>query len=302
MGHQSLSTAAPDAIQQFKHNLSLASSAKSDKQRHEALAHLTHQLNSEPPVNPVGTHDLLARLLPLISDSSTPVRNHLLKLFRTLPVEQVRYEVEPAIMFTRAGMTHLSADIGNDAIGFLEWLLDAADNDLVSCPGGWVKTLNTFCAMLGWSTSAGKDGWSSGGRNGSHRSKASLNQARAIEALTRFLHAGFAPEESETSNDDDFLGALYRIPHDPNAFAYLNLTGQRRDEDGEMYPDRESRQRIFHRRFLTAISNGLDASKKEGGAPGRASAGLDQFLRSPQGMGDYEEQGAMGPEDLLDLW
>lgn len=302
MGHQSLSTAAPDIVQQFKHSLSVASSAKTDKQRQEALSHLANQLNSEPPVNPVGTHGLLAKLLPLISDSSTPVRSQLLKLFRTLPEEQVRYEVVPSIMFVRAGMTHLSADIGNDAIGFLEWLLDVAGDELVSCPGGWVKTLNTFCAMLGWATSSGKDGWSSGGRTGSHRSKASLNQARTIDALTRFLRAGFTQEGIENSDSNDSLDALYRISRDPNAFAYLNLTGQRRDEDGEMYADRESRQRVFHRRFMVPILKGTEAAKKDGGAPGRSSSGLDQLLRSPQGMGDYEAQGAMGTEDLLDLW
>ncbi|KAJ3498984.1 hypothetical protein NLG97_g689 [Lecanicillium saksenae] len=52
MGHQSLSTEAPDVVQQFKHNLSLASSSRSDKQRKDALAYLTSQLALEPPVNP----------------------------------------------------------------------------------------------------------------------------------------------------------------------------------------------------------------------------------------------------------
>lgn len=302
MGQQSLSTTAPDATQQFKHSLSLASSSKSDKQRQEGLSYLTGQLSSETPFNPVGTHTLLAKLLPLISDSSTPVRNQLLKLFRALPGEQVRYGVEQAIMFIRAGMTHLSADISNDAIGFLDWLVDVAGEDLVACPGGWIKTLNTFCAMLGWTATAGKNGWSSGGRSGSVRGKAALNQARTVEALGKFLQAGFDPEEFTSSEPDTYLDDIYRIPEGSNAFAYLNLTGPRRDEDGEMYADRESRQRVFHRRFLEPISKGVNACKKEGGTSGRAAAGLDQLLRSSDGMGDYEPLGAMATEDLLDLW
>ncbi|KAF4124652.1 pre-rRNA-processing protein IPI1 [Geosmithia morbida] len=303
MGHQSLSATAPDVAQQFRHSLSLASSSKSDKQRQEGLAHLINQLSSEPPVNPVGTHALLTKLLPLVADSSTPVRGNLLKLFRLLPADQVRYDVEQAAMFVRAGMTHLSADVSNDAIGFLDWLLAAAGEDLVSCPGGWVKTLNTFCAILGWAVSAGKDGWSSGGRSmGSNRSKASSAQARTIDSLTTFLRAGFLVEEEPASDGDEVWKQLYMVPRDPNAFAYLNLTGQRRDEDGEMYADRESRQRVFHRRFYGPISKGATALKKEGGAPGRATTVLDQLLHSPQGMGDYEPQGAVDTEDLLSLW
>jgi pre-rRNA-processing protein IPI1 len=302
MGQQSLSTTAPDVVQQFKHSFSLASSSKSDKQRQEALAYLTGQVSTEPPVNPVGTRTLLAKLLPLISDTSTPVRGQLLKLFRALPAEQVRHSVESAIMFIRAGMTHLSADISNDAIGFLDWLLDVAGEDVVSCPGGWVKTLNTFSAMLGWTATSGQNGWSSGGRSGPLRGKASLNQARTIDALVKFLRVGFEPEDSARPEPEPFLKGIYRVPRDPNAYAYLNLTGPRRDEDGTMYGDRETRQQVFHRRFLEPISKGAEAVKKEGGTSGRAAAGLDQLLRSPEGMGDYEPSVAVDMESLMDLW
>ena len=302
MAQQSLSTAAPDTVEKFKHHFSLAVSSKSDKQRQEGLAYLTSQLSIHDAVNPIGTHTLLSKLLPLVSDSATPVRSQLLKLFQTFPADQVRYAVEPAAMFIRAGMTHLSADISNDAINFMEWLLEAAREDLVSCPGGWVKTLNTFCAMLGWTVTAGKDGWTSGGRGNTARGKASLNQTRAIGALTQFLKIGF---ESETPNErrpGDNSDSIYCVTRDPNAFAYLNITGSRRDEDGEMYSDRESRQRVFHRKFKVPIARGLDAAKKEGGTSGRAAAGLDQLLEGPGGMGDYEPAGAIETGDLLNLW
>ncbi|KAK7426765.1 rRNA processing protein [Neonectria magnoliae] len=299
MAHQSLSTTAPDVVHQFKHSLSLAASSKSDKQRRESLAYLTSQLSSEPPVNPVGTHGILTKLLPLISDSSTPVRSQLLKLFRALPKSEVRHSTEQAVMFIRAGMTHLSADISNDTLGVMEWLLDVAEDDLVTCPGGWVKTLNSFCALMGWALSSPKSGWSSGSRAGL-RAKDASTYARQITTLARFLEAGLRPE---TAIPDDALEKwdnLYCIPRDSNAFEYLNLYGSRRDEEGEMYPNREARQRVFERRFLEGVLKGADQAKKEGGATGRAAAILDKVLQ--EGMGDYESATAMETEDLLSLW
>lgn len=299
MGQQSLSTTAPDVIQQFKHNLSLASSSKSDKQRREALAYLTSQLSSEPPVNPVGTHAVLAKLLPLISDSSTPVRNQLLKLFRALPEAEVKHSTEQAIMFIRAGMTHLSADISNDSLGVMEWLLDVAEDDLVSCPGGWVKTLNSFFASMGWSLTTSKAGWSSGSRTGL-RAKDAQTYARQITTLSRFLQAGLRPETSIPDNASEYQDNLYRIPRESNAFDYLNLSGSRRDEEGEMYSNREARQRVFQRKFEEAMLRGVEQAKKEGGGTGRAAVLLDQVLL--EGMGDYESSTAMDVQDLLDLW
>ncbi|KAI8682946.1 hypothetical protein LRP88_05086 [Fusarium phalaenopsidis] len=299
MGQQSLSTVAPDVVQQFKHSLSLASGSKSDKQRREALAYLTSQLSSEPPTNPVGTHAVLAKLLPLISDSSTPVRSQLLKLLRVLPPAEVRHSVEKAIMFIRAGMTHLSADISNDSLGMMEWLLDVTEGDLVICPGGWVKTLNSFCAMMGWALSSSKAGWSSGSRSGL-RPKDASTYARQITTLSRFIEAGLRHEEEIPDDESEIWDNLYRIPRDLNAFEYLNLYGSRRDEEGEMYPSRQARQRVFQRRFLEAIIKGADQAKKEGGATGRAAAGLDKVLE--EGMGDYESSTAMDTQDLLSLW
>jgi pre-rRNA-processing protein IPI1 len=299
MGHQSLSTTAPDVVQQFKHNLSLASSSKSDKQRKEALAYLTSQFSSEPPVNPVGTHAVLSKLLPLISDSSTPVRSQLLKLFRALPPGEIRHSTEQAIMFIRAGMTHLSADISNDALGVMDWLLEVAEDDLVTCPGGWVKTLNSFCALMGWQVSTSKSGWSRDHRPGL-KAKDSAKQARQITTLTRFLEAGLRPEAEIPDDESEYWDSMYRIPRDSNAFEYLNLYGSRRDEEGEMYPSRDARQRVFERRFLEAVMKGADQAKKEGGPTGRAAAGLDRVLQD--GMEDYESSTALDTQDLLSLW
>ncbi|KAJ6443969.1 meiotically up-regulated protein [Purpureocillium lavendulum] len=298
MGHQSLSTEAPDVIQQFKHNLSLASSSRSDKQRRESLAYLTSQLSSEPPTNPVGTHAILTKLLPLISDSSTPVRAQLLKLLRTLPEEEVSHSIDRAVMYIRAGMTHLSTDISNDALGVMEWLLDVADDELVTCPGGWVKTLNTFCAMMGWAVSTSSGGWTSGAR-GTLKAKDAQTLARQIAALAKFLEAGFKNDDVGQTDSAEYWDNLYRIPRAPNAFDFLNLSGARRDEEGEMYSSREARQQVFSRKFLEPMMKGLDKAKKEGGATGRAASTLEQTLLD--GMKDFEPSTALDTQDLLDL-
>ncbi|KYK59928.1 hypothetical protein DCS_01062 [Drechmeria coniospora] len=299
VGHQNLSTEAPDVVQQFKHNLSLASSSRSDKQRREALAYLTSQLSSEPPVNPVGTHALLTKLLPLVSDSATPVRAQLLKFLRTLPEAEVKHSIEHAVMYIRAGMTHLSSDISNDTLGVMEWLLEVADDELVSCPGGWVKTLNTFCAIMGWAVSSSNGGWTSGAR-GTLKAKDAQTLARQINALSKFLQAGFREEENEEATVSEYWDNLYRLPRAPTAFEYLNLSGTRRDEDGEMYSNREARQQVFRRKFFDPMTKGLEKAKKEGGATGRAASTMEQILQ--EGMRGYECSTALDTQDLLDLW
>ncbi|KAL7792625.1 Rix1 complex component [Trichoderma ceciliae] len=299
MNQQSLSTAAPDVVQQFKHNLSLASSSRSDKQRRDALAYLTSQLCSHPPVNPVGTNILLSKILPLISDSSTPVRSQLLKLLRALPEDEARHSTEQAIMFIRAGMTHLSADISGDALGVMEWLLDVADDELVTIPGGWVKTLSIFCVTMGWSLSSSVPGWTSAARTGL-RAKDAQTLARQISILSRFLQTGLRSETTPVPGPEEYWDNLYRLPRSSNAFEYLNLFGSRPDEEGEMYPNREARQQVFYRRFLEPISKGIENIKKEGGAVGRAAVGLDKVLKD--GMGDYTAAAGMDAQDLLNLW
>jgi pre-rRNA-processing protein IPI1 len=75
------------------------------------------------------------------------------------------------------------------------------------------------------------------------------------------------------------------IPTRSNAFAHLNLFGSSRDEEGEMYIDREDRQRVFRKRFQAVVELGVENAKKEGGEAGRAAAVLAKMLK--EGMDDY---------------
>ncbi|TAQ88685.1 hypothetical protein B7494_g2963 [Chlorociboria aeruginascens] len=292
VNQQSLTTAAPSSGTQFTHYLSLASSSKSDTQRRDALSYLTTQLSSQP-VNatiPLPTAILLPKLLPLILDGSSSVRAQLLKFLRLLPPSDIGNHAESALLYTRAGMTHLAAEIRVDALDVLEWLLEVAQEDVVACPGGWVKTLKGFMSMMGWATSSGSTKWTTA-------SKASFGKTgkafpRQLLVLSQFLKAGLVKSENEGVGF--VIGGRFplwdvekhMVPTRSNAYAHLNLFGSSRDEEGEMYIDREDRQRVFHQRFQAIIEQGVESAKKEGGEAGRAAAVLSKVLR--EGMDDYD--------------
>lgn len=330
---------APDPAVQFRHNLSLAATSRSDNQRRDALAYLTSQLSSGSGSgvnNPVGTAGVLNKLLPLISDPAGPVRGQLLKLFRALPPTDVRPAAGKILLYIRAGITNLSSAVRDDALGTLEWLLDVAGDELVACPGGWLKTLNGLGAMMGWvaavqtntvsstganSVSFSSSGWSSapktsfagsstatlvkGGGSGSSKALRGANFARQLAALTKFLEIGLRHETPAPYSPQAYWDSLYRrrpstatttttttgssssSSSTANPFGHLNLFGAPRDEDSEMYADREDRQRVFAKRWQAAIARGIEEARREGGAVGRAAATLDDVLHV--GMDDYNQ-------------
>jgi pre-rRNA-processing protein IPI1 len=182
----------------------------------------------------------------------------------------------------------------------MEWLLDVAADELVSCAGGWVKTLDTFCAMMGWAPKSANGGWTSGSRV-SLRAKDSTTQARQISALAKMLEAGFASGEAADEDDSsDLWDSLYRIPRDPKVFDYLNLNSGNRNDEEQMYASREERQQIFKTKYYDSISQGADEALKVGGLTGRAAATLRKVLT--EDMAGYEEASAIDAKALLDLW
>lgn len=185
-------------------------------------------------------------------------------------------------------MTHLAADIRTDALAVLEWLLEVAQEDIITCPGGWVKTLNCFMSMMGWAVSNGSTKWTSASKVSFGKAGKSL--PRQLLVLAQFLRAGLVESEVEVLSTCSGMFPLWdvgrhMIPTRSNVFAHLNLFGSSRDEEGEMYIDREDRQRVFHRRFQAAVETGIINAKKEAGEAGRAAAVLTKVLRD--GMSDY---------------
>lgn len=317
VNQQSLSEAAPTSTTQFSHNLSLASSSRSETQRRDSLAYLTKVL-STLPVNtpqPLPTAIILPKLLPLFLDGSSSVRSNLLKILRLLPAADIADHAEPVLLYLRAGITHLSSQISADALAGLEWALEVAQNDIVSCPGGWVKTLKCLLSMLGWSpngtngtatAAAGAGGaakWSSASRG--LMGEAGKTFPKKLSVLSKFLQAGLVDSDGDGDDDDEMMMdgdghnasagtgrgnvllrdlQIHMIPTRSDAYAHLNLFGAPRDEEGEMYLDRESRQRVFKNMFYDAIKKGVDDARKAGGESGRAAAMLNKVL--VEGMKD----------------
>jgi len=198
LNQQSLSITAPSSSTQFTHHLSMLSS-KSEAQRRESLAHLTTSIASRPIDSPLPqpVSVMLPSLVPLLLDGSNSVRTQLLKFLRALPKPEIEDHAAQLLPYIRAGMTHLAADIRVSAVEALSWLVDVAGSELVSCAGGWIKTLNCFLSLLGWHTeesskfgvnrsSFSKLGGTNGGRP----------MVKALQTLAEFLHAGIGTEAS----------------------------------------------------------------------------------------------------------
>jgi pre-rRNA-processing protein IPI1 len=228
---------------------------------------------------PLTTGALLDKLCPLILDGSSSVRIQSFKLLQVLPSQHVQDHVPKLLPHIRAGLTHLSRDVRLSSIDVLSWLTGTAGGGLVSCAGGWYKTLECFTTLLAWTSSdIGK--WTT--------SKPSLGDSRSaakvITVLAEFLEVGLLDTSSKENVHliaDAFpLWQTYhhQLPTKSNAYSYLNLFGPPQDAKNQMLEDREDRLRIYSENFRPLIEAGMTASKKEGGELGRATGLLSKVL------------------------
>lgn len=229
----------------------------------------------------------------LILDGSNGVRQQLLKLLQSLPVSDVASYADQLLLHTRAAMTHLAAEIRVFGLEVLDWLMGVAGDEVVSCAGGWVKMLKCFLSLLGWQSECSSK-WSTAKSYGKADSKMQVKQ---MSALTTFLRTGLYHAQIVALNatgDSDF--PLWQTEHHilsqrSNVYAHLNLFGATRDEDGQMYEDREDRQRVFHDLAETAITAGLEQATKGGGELGRAAAQLRKVVKD--GMTEFYREETM---------
>ncbi|KAF2005212.1 hypothetical protein P154DRAFT_457839 [Amniculicola lignicola CBS 123094] len=293
---QSLSANAPTVAAQCAHHLSLLTH-RADTQRKESLAYLTTAIANNPPGNPLPQPSsiVLPGVQRLILDGSNGVRHQLLKLLHSLPAGDIASHSDQLLLHTRAGMTHLASEIRLFSLDVLEWLLKVAGDEVVSCAGGWVKMLKCFLSLLGWQNEAsGK--WSATKSFGKAGGDAKV-QVKQMNTLSLFLKTGLVPSETSisTSTGTSTFPLWQTEHHMPsersNAYAHLNLFGAARDEEAEMYEDREDRQRVFHERAESAIITGLEQATKAGGELGRAAAQLRRVLK--EGMADYHGEDNM---------
>lgn len=301
MAHQSLSTVAPDSAKQFKESLDVANSTRAETRKKEALSYLANQLSMEPPVNPVGTANILKKLLPLISYPAAPVRAELRKVLNALPKDNIEVVIKQAMLCIRAGLTNLSTEISNYAAEVLDWLLDLAGDEVVSAPECWVKPLSDILLVIGWKRTKSKGGWTTASSSLTNlSSSAARARARHIAVLDKFLQIGFRPAGSASYNRQQYWDNLYRIPRTHNPFGYLNLYGAPRNAEKMPYNDPQERLQIFHKALYDDITQGMEDCKKEGGVIGRAANALEKTVKAA--MVGFEPEPIYSEEELLNLW
>lgn len=218
------------------------------------------------------------------------MRDQLLRLFQSFQVEEFRDHVVKVIPFVRAGMTHLSPDIQISTTEFLSWLLSAAGEEVVSCPGGWVKTLDSFTTLLGWKAMNNTSKWSSGK---AAFSKDAKKTTRVMQVLAQFLQTGFndsntgfeTMEKSMISSLPLWHTLQHSISGKSNAYSYLDLYGSQQVEENQILEDREDRVSVFDSRFRASVIMGVENAKQEGGEPGRAAGNLVKALKMTESGG-----------------
>lgn len=116
---------------------------------------------------------------------------------------------------------------------------------------------------------------------------------KALGTLAAFLRCGLLPETTGDGEGEVRMVGMGRalgwplwnvrahmLPERPNAFGYLNLFGEKRDEEGEGYEDVEDRRRVFRSLgYEAAILKGVEGMRKEGGEVGRAAGTLMKVLK-----------------------
>lgn len=286
---QSLAISAPEASTQLSHHVSMLS-AKSESQRRDSLAFIANQLNSRSIKRalPQSSSSLLTRLLPLSLDNSQAVRTQLLKALRSFRMGEVDGHAEFILLHVRAGLTHIALPVRESALDILEWALQAIPSELVTCAGGWIKTLRYFALLLSWPVSQVGD---------APRPVATGRSPKliikALGVLADYLIAGLQQDDNEDDTPPEgFLfpltdTALHRIPRTANPYAHLGLFRSHRSDDNEALQDRVERQAAFKSLFQEVFDVQLAKVKTEGGELGRAAAGTATAIANS--MADYEE-------------
>ncbi|KAH9845908.1 pre-rRNA-processing protein ipi1-like [Teratosphaeria destructans] len=286
-----------DAAALFNHNLSLLS-AKAETQRRDALQFLTTAvLAAGKDGLPQPASAIVAKAQPLILDGNTGVRQALLKLFKALPAEDIG-SVDQILLYTRAGMTHLSADIRLSSLDLMDWLLQTNSEGIMSCPGGWVKTLRTFQNLLGWQSALGKENggvakgrgekWTAAMKPAGSGMGSSKLLVHQLHTLATFLTAGLSAPPAEPNAGARRAAKLFplcqtdahSLAKKSNSLGYLNLFGATRDVESETYDDAEERVEVFNEAaMLEAFTTGTKEAKKEAGEIGRAASAVEKALK-----------------------
>lgn len=278
--NQQINAEAPSSQAQFLHHVSLLSS-RTDSQRKESLAFLAAAIVSEFSLRrslPMPTETLIEKAMPLALDSNAGVRSNLVKMLESLPESETADQIPRMLPYVRAAMTHLSQDIRKTALDILQYLLENAGKDLVSCAGGWTKTLECCVTLLSWKNLSAAETWTA--------SKTSFRTdtkfiARIISIVDRLLSEGLLEDQNNDHGFDESIDCFplwhfqhHIIPAKSTPYAYLGLFGRPPDDDSRVLDDRGERWMLFKEKYQKQFLHGIDGARKEGGDIGRVAGQL----------------------------
>nr|POE79601.1 pre-rrna-processing protein ipi1 [Quercus suber] len=294
---QTLTESGQDAATLFNHNLSLLST-KNETQRKDALAFLTASVaaaTEKKAALPQPVPTIVAKAQSLILDGSKGVREQLLKFFHALPAQEIG-GLDQLLLYTRAGMAHMSTDIKLSSLDVLDWLLETSGEAVMGCPGGWIKTLQTFQNLLTWqdgpTNGATSAGVTTNGKWSNTKPTTNLGNNKLLvhqlTTLARFLATGLRKPPTDSNVASQRAASLFPLwhtdahclPQRSNSFGYLNLFGAARNVESEVYEDADERADVFTEMGLHHVfAMGAQEVKKEGGEVGRAASGIEKALR-----------------------
>lgn len=237
---------------------------------------------------PQPSSTVLPKVFPLLLDGSGSVRRQSLKLLRAMPQNDMSDHIPDILPYVRAGMTHLAADIRVFSVDVLAWLIEIGADEVVSCAGGWVKSLNCFLTLLGWHTQDSAK-WSSNRVSFGKTGGDAKTQARNLQVLADFLDSGISVNSDLSIVDGNgefgstfpiWQAECHGLSKRSNPYGYLNLFGPAKDDDVDMLEDREDRIRVFKERFASDVDKGLVSARHDAGEVGRAAGLVIKVLKS----------------------
>ena len=229
---------------------------------------------------------ILEKVNPLILDGSRSIREQQLKLYRTLPSEEVANHVSKVLTYVHIGMMHMAADIRSTSIDVLDWLVSIAGQEVVSSAGGWYQTLDRLIGILGWRKTTDTGNWTQSQISIAKPGADSKLRTKQMNTMVAFLETGFREPNEQGQSPGQVAARLFplcdtdrhSIGTKTNPFGYLNLFGPTRHAENEIYDDVESRKRIFEDKLYREVVIGVQGAKKEGGDVGRVASTLDKLL------------------------
>ena len=186
------------------------------------------------------------------------------------------------MLHIRAALSHLSPGIRSTAVEAWTWALEVAGPEVVGGKGGWVRGLRGLVGGIGWGdVSSTKEqekqgGWKVG-VSGGGVAREEGERVELLRLLGVFLKVGLVEGEEEeevAAHPVWMLGRGYGLPRRGDAFGYLGLFGERRDEEGEGYRDCEERWGVFcsdgvERRRGKGVGGGKKRRRGDGEVSGR---------------------------------